>query len=171
MDDHIIKAFNKMEFDCNHWRTTYLWNEECDIVLKKHKSLLKALYAQYSGKHTPPGKPKLDFINIYIYIYNRYMTEDEFQEMVIDSNVISDDFGAREISVHFCLAMMTQIDEIDKTKHLEMNELEFIEALSRVAQKLSIVSPYQLVLLYIYIYVRKMRIFQCQRKRRCRIMD
>ena len=58
LKNHIIKAFDNEEYDCHHWRSTYLWNEECDIVLKKHRSLLKALYAKYSGRHTQPGKSK-----------------------------------------------------------------------------------------------------------------
>ena len=77
------------------------------------------------------------------------MSLDELHDMVLTSDVFSEEFGAREINIHFALAMMTQVDEIHKTKHLEMNELEFIEALSRIAQKLTIVSPYQLVYIYI----------------------
>ena len=40
---------------------------------------------------------------------------------------------------------MTQIDEIEKDRHLKMNIDEFIEAISRVADKLKINSPYSVL--------------------------
>ncbi len=62
----------------------------------------------------------------------------EFIEMVTDSGVVDDNFGTREISPLYNLAMMTQKNELDYDRHMNMVHTEFIEALARVADKLAI---------------------------------
>ena len=59
----------------------------------------------------------------------------EFIELVTNSKVVDDNFGAREIGILFNLSMMTQVDEINKGRHIKMNFSEFLEALSRVAER------------------------------------
>jgi hypothetical protein len=54
--DHIVPIYGKM--DCHAWRLQYLWNEPCDIILKKYLSLIQALFKKFSGRYTMPGKPK-----------------------------------------------------------------------------------------------------------------
>ena len=49
--------------------------------------------------------------------------------------MIDDNFGAREIGTIFNLAMMTQVDEIYKDRHMQMVFVEFLEALGRVAER------------------------------------
>ena len=51
------------------------------------------------------------------------------------SGVCDDSFGAREIGPLFNLSMQTRIDEIYSTKHLEMQYIEFVECLARIADK------------------------------------
>lgn len=59
-----------------------------------------------------------------------------FTEMIIKSNVIHDEnFGERDIGTQFNLAMMTQINEIHSGRHLNMQFLEFAEAIARIADK------------------------------------
>ena len=65
------------------------------------------------------------------------MTLDEFVEMVNTSGIVDDTFGSREINPLFNLSMMTQKNELDFDKHFNMTLTEFIEALGRVADKLS----------------------------------
>ena len=67
------------------------------------------------------------------------MSMNEFIDLVTQSGVIDDNFGAREIGVLFNLSMMTQVDEIHKERHFQMHFIEFIEALSRVADR--VVNP------------------------------
>ena len=66
------------------------------------------------------------------------MSLSEFSEMIVDSQVLSDNFGAKQIASQFNLAMMTQVDEIDKDKHINMTFVEFLEAVVRVAEKTEI---------------------------------
>ncbi len=59
----------------------------------------------------------------------------EFIDLVTNSKVVDDHFGAREIGILFNLSMMTQVDEINKGRHIKMNFTEFLEAIARVAEK------------------------------------
>jgi len=56
-------------------------------------------------------------------------------EMITISGVCDDNFGAREIGPLYNLAMQTNMDEINKTRHMDMQFIEFIEALARIADK------------------------------------
>ena len=66
MKKHYNPAFCAL--DSHKWRAEKLWNEPCDLILKKHRSLLKKLFNKYSGRHALPGNPEYH-IFIYIYIY------------------------------------------------------------------------------------------------------
>ena len=66
------------------------------------------------------------------------MSPIEFTELIEASGVINDFFTFKEIVPLWNLSMMTQKDEITSDKHLNMNFTEFIEAICRVADKLSI---------------------------------
>ena len=66
------------------------------------------------------------------------MCMNEFIDLVTQSGVIDDNFGAREISVLFNLSMMTQIDEVNKERHFQMTFIEFLEDISRVSDRVMI---------------------------------
>lgn len=66
------------------------------------------------------------------------MRLDEFVDMVTTSGVVDDTFGSREIGPLFNLSMMTQKNELDFERHINMTIPEFIEAIGRVADKLTI---------------------------------
>ena len=68
----------------------------------------------------------------------KFMSPIEFGEMIEYSGVINDHFTFKEIYPIWNLSMMTQKDEINNDKHLNMNFTEFIEGLCRVSAKLSI---------------------------------
>lgn len=57
----------------------------------------------------------------------------EFRKIFADLQIETREFGTREIDLCYSQAMMLQVDEIYKKKHLEMNFVEFIEAISRIA--------------------------------------
>ena len=65
------------------------------------------------------------------------MSLDEFNEMIINSGIVDDSFGTREISPLFNLSMMTQKNELDFDRHYNMIPVEMIEAIGRVADKLN----------------------------------
>jgi len=123
-EENVLPYFRK--FNSNDFRWQRLWNEPCDIVLKKNLKTLKEIYAKHSGRESVPGEPK-------------FMSMNEFIDLVTQSGVIDDNFGAREIGVLFNLSMMTQIDEINRELHFQMHFIEFIEAMSRVADR--VVNP------------------------------
>ena len=83
IEDH-LEPFME-QFDCHAWRKRLLWNEECDLIYKKNMKLVQKLYQTYSGRYALPGATK-------------YMSLDEFTDMVVSSGVIDDDFGTREIA-------------------------------------------------------------------------
>jgi hypothetical protein len=102
-----------------------LWNENNDLALKRQYKTLLKLYEKYSGRYAVPGAPK-------------FVSPQEFVKMVEDSGVISDHFPFKEIFPIWNLSMMTQVDEINYDRHMNMNFSEFVEATCRVADKLSI---------------------------------
>eukprot|EP00347_Sterkiella_histriomuscorum_P006983 403350697 len=113
------------QFDCHIFRKEKLWNEDCDIVFKRNMKIVQALYTKYSGKYAMPGQPK-------------YMSLDEFIEMVNQSGIIDETFGAREVSPLYNISMMTQKNELDFDRHYNMILVEFLEALGRLADKLQL---------------------------------
>ena len=124
---HIIP--NSQNFDPNLWRTKYLWNEECDLTLKKYFPVIKYLFGKYSGMYSKPGKPK-------------HTSLEEFLNMINMTGVIDENFCERDVKISFCLSMITIVDECENDKHTRMFRNEFIEAISRVADKAAINSPY-----------------------------
>lgn len=111
--------------DSHIWRKNELWCEANDLTLKHQYKTIQRLYEKYSGRFALPGAAK-------------FVSPLEFAQMVEDSNVISDYFTFKEVYPIWNLSMMTQRDEIGNDKHLNMNFTEFIEAICRVANKISI---------------------------------
>eukprot|EP00344_Euplotes_crassus_P009497 CAMPEP_0197018714 /NCGR_PEP_ID=MMETSP1380-20130617/80267_1 /TAXON_ID=5936 /ORGANISM="Euplotes crassus, Strain CT5" /LENGTH=104 /DNA_ID=CAMNT_0042445985 /DNA_START=622 /DNA_END=933 /DNA_ORIENTATION=+ len=97
-DEHLKEFFEK--YDCHRWRKNYLWNEHCDYVFKRYMPAIKKIYEKYCGRFALPGAPK-------------YMSSEEFFDLIDKIGVVSDDFGQREILPIFNCSMMTQIDELD----------------------------------------------------------
>jgi hypothetical protein len=115
-NEHLSNVMSK--FSSQKWRLQNYWVEEVDWVLKTHKTLLVALFNKYSGKNTLPGK-------------KRFMSLEEFRMLCNDAGLVGEKFATREIDVCFCESMMTQVDELYSKRHLEMNFVEMLEALSR----------------------------------------
>ena len=66
------------------------------------------------------------------------MMIDEFLRFLITTGLISNTFVERDVYVCFNNAMMTQVDEVTKDKHIKANFIEFLEAFARACEKLSI---------------------------------
>ena len=60
------------------------------------------------------------------------MKLEEFKAFI--QEVIKPDVTDRDINFAYNLSMMTSPDELYKTRHLEMNFCEFLEALARIAE-------------------------------------
>ena len=110
-----------MRYTSHPWRQEKYWNEECDNVIKGNLETLRDIYQNFAQAQSP-GDPKVLRLSRLI-------------ELVTMSGICDDAFGAREIGPLFNLAMQTNIDEINHTKHMDMKFIEFVEALARVADK------------------------------------
>lgn len=49
---------NCSQFNCQEFRNTRYWNEECDNILKSHITLFDSVYDSYSGARRLPGEKK-----------------------------------------------------------------------------------------------------------------
>ena len=123
LDEYIKPIFEST--DSHIWRAQHCWTEDCDLSIKRQYRTVQKLYDKYSGKFAMPGA-------------QRFMSPIEFTELIDHSRIVNDFFSFKEILPIWNLSMMTQKDEINSDKHLNMNFTEFIEAVCRVSYQLSI---------------------------------
>lgn len=128
LEEHLIPVMSK--FPSIKWRVEKYWVEEVDWVLKAHKPLLMSLFGRYSGKNTLPGKKP-------------FMSLEEYRILCNDAGLIGEHFATREIDVCYSESMMTQVDELYIKRHLEMNFVEMLEALSRAVDTTDIFQDYE----------------------------
>ena len=104
------------------------WNEHWDNVYRFHLDLLKEVYNNYSGAITKPGE-------------ERFMSPGEFERIFIASNLFNPSFANRDVYVCFNMAMQSRVDEHTSDAHLKMSFVEFMEALARAAELISLAPP------------------------------
>ncbi len=122
IDNHCKDVFPK--YDAHTWREEKYWREETDDVIKKHKSILEQVYAKYSNKKVRPGEKK-------------FMCLEELIDLCKHANLFDENFVERDACIAFNLAMMTNMDEINSERIFKMSFVEFLEAIGRIAHKLS----------------------------------
>ena len=110
------------------WRYDRYWNEEVDNIYKSHFPLFDYIYKNYGCHYLKPGEKP-------------FMMVDEFEKFFVTSGLISDTFVQRDIFISFNNAMMTQVDEINKERHIKAVFIEFLEAFGRCCEKLAIPPP------------------------------
>jgi hypothetical protein len=118
LTSHIIPHLGN--YSANKWRFERYFFKSVEKVLKKHMNIWKAIYAQFSVKKVKPGQ-------------KGFMCLEEFNDIIMKAEVLNDNFTAREIGIAFNLAMMTQVQELDTDRQYQMAFIEFLEAISRVA--------------------------------------
>jgi len=69
------------------------------------------------------------------------MSLKEFESIIGRCKIYTDNFGSKNVSLHFTLAMMTRVDEVEEDKHINMTFTEFVEAIGRVAECLEVPHP------------------------------
>lgn len=121
--DNFMPIFNK--YNAQIWRDEKYWCESCDDALKFYKCALDNIYFRYSVKKVKPGQKK-------------FMCLEEFYEMFKHANLLDENFVERDIYLAFNLAMMTHYDELTIDRIFQMTFVEFLEALSRCAEKISL---------------------------------
>ena len=121
--ENSLKAGKAQEF-----RIKRYWNEHWDNVYRFHLELLKEVYNNYSGALTKPGE-------------ERYMSPGEFERIFIAANLFSPTFANRDVYVWFNMAMQSRVDEHTSDAHLKMTFVEFMEAIGRAAELMSLAPP------------------------------
>lgn len=107
------------------WRGQEYMCEIVDVVLKSHKPILDNIFKKYSGRKTLPGQ-------------RPFVSLEEFRDLCQNAGLVNDSFSTREIDWCYFQAMMTQVDELYKKRHMEMNYTEFLEALCRACNLASV---------------------------------
>ena len=115
--EHLMEIMKK--YDYKAWRFQEYLTEEVDLVYKAHKIILDFIFKRYSGRKALPGQKP-------------FMSLEEFRELCKDAKFENEKCGLRDIDLSFALAMMVQVDEVYKKRHIEMSFVEFLEALARV---------------------------------------
>lgn len=112
-------------YDSNVWRNQKYFNENTDVILKAHKPILDSIFKLYSGRKSLPGQKP-------------FMSLEEFRQLAVDAKLVPEKLPTRDIDTCFVLAMMVQVDELYEKRHIEMNYVEFLEALCRISSYLEI---------------------------------
>lgn len=66
------------------------------------------------------------------------MMVDEFESIFVAAGLINDNFVGRDAYISFNSAMMTQVDELNKDRHLKGVFVEFLEGFGRACEKMSL---------------------------------
>ncbi|CAD8069790.1 unnamed protein product [Paramecium sonneborni] len=110
------------------WRDMRYWNEQCDTLLKDRLPMLKILF-KYASKLNPKQK----------YYKHLWLQFKDFRDLINKCDLYCDIFVERDAYLVFLLSMQTSVDELFLLKHFQMEFYEFLEALARCAEKLSLI--------------------------------
>lgn len=66
------------------------------------------------------------------------MMVDEFENIFVNAGLVNDTFVGRDCYLSFNIAMQTQVDELNKDKHIKAVFVEFLEAFGRACEKMSL---------------------------------
>jgi hypothetical protein len=72
------------------------------------------------------------------------MMVDEFEDFVLSSGMINSELAAREIPLIFNLSMHIRVDELNSSRHLEADLVEFMEMICRCCDQASFAPPTEL---------------------------
>ncbi|EAR90533.1 hypothetical protein TTHERM_00120790 (macronuclear) [Tetrahymena thermophila SB210] len=128
-DPLLIEKFLEVG-DPQEWRDTRYWNEECDNVLKQYLGFIKILWESIADSKKVEKRYFLNYKTMNVY---------ELQEMIKQYDLLDDFLTERDVLLSFNLAMMTQENELSCDKYIQMNFVEFLECLARLAEKKSMV--------------------------------
>ena len=122
-DDYLYPVFKN--YNCHAWRKKHLWVESVDYILKIVLPALRDIYKKCAGSKQVSGSVKT-------------MNAEEFKDMIENTYCLSEKFGSKQLAIYYNISMMTQLDEIEQDRHLNMTFSEFIEAIVRVSEKIEI---------------------------------
>ena len=62
------------------------------------------------------------------------MTLKEFENIITACKVNTENFGSKNVSLHYTLAMMTRVDEVEEDKHINVKIIEVLEKVATVSK-------------------------------------
>eukprot|EP00798_Chlamydomonas_sp_ICE-L_P023776 gene23776-9335_t len=117
----------------NDFRKERLYNEEVDLVLKKHNVMLKALYSRYRMKPAGGG------------LRTKSLKIEGWGQLMADAKLVDSQFTLVDSNMAFLWSRMLTIDEIkDYGKYTSLTFVDFLEALGRMADMKSLPSESEL---------------------------
>ncbi len=129
LTEHVLAKSELKEHDDYKWKIMY--TETVDMTLKKNKGLLEQVFQLYSGKaNLPSEKPKT-------------MSPSEWQQLFIDSELMSEGFIDRVVRVLYIRSKETSVDELQDRKARSMNFIEFVHGVCWTANALEPEKPLQ----------------------------
>lgn len=111
--------------DPDAFRNERLYNEEVDVMLTSHARPLRMIYDKYSMLNPLQGKARFGI--------------EEWQALCNDTKLVSGDLTMREVRLAFWHSRMIVVDEVkSRMKITTLSWLEFLEALGRIAEQMSL---------------------------------
>ncbi|EAR90528.1 hypothetical protein TTHERM_00118760 (macronuclear) [Tetrahymena thermophila SB210] len=121
----VSQMFEEIE-DPQQWRDQRYWNEVCEIVINKYHVMIEEIWQKWADCRKGEKRSLKS---------HKTMNINEFIDMLRHFKLIDESFTEKDAQVTFNLSIMTQIDEINNDKFINMEFIEFIEALARIAEK------------------------------------
>ncbi|KAK3237286.1 hypothetical protein CYMTET_52626 [Cymbomonas tetramitiformis] len=121
--DHLEVALPpEAKMQANKFRQERLYFEEVDAVLKGDQALLKALYSRYRLPPSSGGRR------------HKVLLVSDFIQMMLDMNLIDDEFTLREAKLCFLQSQMAVVDDMkDPIRNECVTFTDFLEVLGHVA--------------------------------------
>ncbi|KAL4496016.1 hypothetical protein ABPG72_015438 [Tetrahymena utriculariae] len=123
----VREKFEEIE-DPQAWRDKKYWIEECDIVIQNNLEMIQGLWNKWANSKKSEKRG---------FQTSQTMSINEFTDMVKSYNLLDEFLTERDILLAFNLAMMTQVDELNNDRFIQMTFVEFLEAIARLADKKS----------------------------------
>ncbi|CAK71521.1 unnamed protein product (macronuclear) [Paramecium tetraurelia] len=124
----LIREFKEhfKNFDtCQKWRDERYWNKECECLIQFKTPFLKKLYDYVT-----------DLNNRKWYFKMKWVAIKEFKDFCKQMGLM-DYINEKLIVIIYNFSMMSQADELTQDRHIRMSQLEFYEALARLAEYVS----------------------------------
>ncbi|KAL4468589.1 hypothetical protein ABPG74_005092 [Tetrahymena malaccensis] len=123
----VREKFEEIE-DPQAWRDNKYWIEECDIVIQNNLEMIQGLWNKWANSKKSEKRG---------FQTTQTMSINEFTDMVKNYNLLDEFLTERDILLAFNQAMMTQVDELNNDRFIQMTFVEFLEAIARLADKKS----------------------------------
>ena len=88
------------------WRNNHYWNEQSEVCLVYYKPIVDYIFRTFAGAKSSQVSRK------------KHMSFNDWRLFVTTMGIMNDKLADRDINQAFNFSMMTQIDEVNKERHL-----------------------------------------------------